>query len=104
MLILKASPIHGVGVFTTTAIRSGQRIPLFAVEDWRLRQKVTGYKRRYSVKAPDGWHGPANFHRMSIGWYTNHSTRPNVVMDGMFATATRHIKAGTELTLDYDKL
>ena len=104
MLLLKASPIHGVGVFTTAPIRKGCRLPLFEEQDWRLRRKVTGYKRRYSIKGSDGWHGPANFHRMSIGWYTNHSKKPNVAMDGMFATAIRYIPAGTELTLNYDQL
>ena len=104
MLILKASKIHGVGVFTTTPIRKGQRIDLFDKKDWRLRRKVTGYQRRYYVNGEGGYHCPANFHRMSIGWYLNHAGKSNVAMNGMTARAARYIRAGQELTVNYEEL
>lgn len=104
MLILKASKIHGVGVFTTAAIRKGQRIPLFKYSDYKFRRKVKGYQWRYSIKHDGGWSGPADFHRMSIGWYLNHAKQHNVAMSGMTAKATRYIKAGQELTVNYEQL
>jgi SET domain-containing protein len=104
MLILKASKIHGVGVFTTTSIRKGHRICLFEQKDYKFRRQAIGYQKRYSIKDKYGWHGPSNFHRMSIGWYTNHSEKPNIIMGIAFAISTKYIKAGTELTLDYAQL
>jgi hypothetical protein len=56
------------------------------------------------VRDRDGYHCPRDWHRMSIGWYLNHSDRPNVAMNGMRARATRAIPAGTELTVDYGAL
>ena len=41
---------------------------------------------------------------MSIGWYLNHSPRPNVRMRGMSALAVRALRAGEELTVDYGAL
>jgi hypothetical protein len=45
---------------------------------------------------------PADFNRMTIAWYLNHSDDPNIVSD---ATATfaaaRPIRKGEELTVDY---
>ena len=41
---------------------------------------------------------------MSIGWYLNHSSRPNVQIDGLSARAVRAIRAGAELTVDYGAL
>lgn len=104
MLILKASKIHGVGVFTTVPIKKGQKIDLFKRQDWQFLRKPKGYQRRYSVKGEGGWHCPADFHRMSIGWYLNHSKQSNVVMDGMTARASAYIRAGQELTVNYSKL
>ena len=45
---------------------------------------------------------PADFNQITMGWYLNHSDRPNVVVrdDLHFSTRTR-IAAGEELTADY---
>jgi Proteins containing SET domain len=43
-----------------------------------------------------------DFHRMSIGWYTNHSKQPNV--ETRTWKALRDIKKGEEITIDYDAL
>lgn len=45
---------------------------------------------------------PRNFNRLTISWYLNSSTNPNVVCDKDFRFfAKRRIKAGEELTVDY---
>jgi SET domain-containing protein len=41
---------------------------------------------------------------MSIGWYLNHSPRPNVRISGMTAETVRPIRSGEELTVDYSSL
>ena len=45
---------------------------------------------------------PPSLNRLSVGWYVNHSDRPNVVAgeDGRFRTL-RRIRKGEELTADY---
>lgn len=45
---------------------------------------------------------PPSLNQLSVGWYVNHSTRPNLVAgdDGRFR-AMRRIAAGEELTADY---
>ena len=45
---------------------------------------------------------PPNLNRLSVGWYVNHSDRPNVEAgdDGRFR-ALRRIRKGEELTADY---
>ena len=45
---------------------------------------------------------PPTLNMLSVGWYVNHSDRPNVVAgeDGRFRTL-RRIRKGEELTADY---
>lgn len=101
MNILKPSRIHGVGVFTTTAIRKGENVALFARGDWIFLKRCTGYQRRYCTPAPGGYYLPRDFNRMSIGWYLNHSARPNVDARKLAWRALRYIRPGEELTIDY---
>lgn len=101
MLILKPSKIHGIGVFTTRPIKHGQKLPLFGATDLKLRKKATGFQRRYSVKNEQGWHGPTDFHQMSIGWYLNDGgTKSNVTDE----RSLKFIRAGEELLIDYKTL
>ena len=105
MLILKSSKIHGVGVFTTAVIRKGAKPPLFPVKDWVLLPlgSLRGPRLRYAVPSVKGWWCPRDPHRMSIGWYLNHSKRPNCSADTPMK-ALRGIRAGEELTINYDDL
>ena len=107
---VRRSNIHGRGVFATAAIRKGTRI----IE----------YKgRRMSERAADEQYGDdegphtflflldnaividANRGGNSARWI-NHSCRPNceaIEEDGrMYIEATRNIRAGEELTYDYN--
>ena len=102
MLILKPSQIHGVGVFTTWAIRKGTKVQLFTPRDWIHAAQVRGAQRRYCPTAKGGgFYAPRDFHRMSIGWYLNHSTHPNVDARCNTWRALRFIRPGQELTIDY---
>ncbi|MFA6242688.1 MAG: SET domain-containing protein [Candidatus Hydrogenedentales bacterium] len=99
VLILKPSRIHGVGVFTTAAIRKGTKLPLFERGDWKCVRRVTGVLRRYCPVKKYGYYAPRNVHRMSIGWYLNHGKKPNV--DARNWRALHYIPAGKELAIDY---
>jgi SET domain len=108
MLLLRPSRAHGIGVFTTRAIPSGGRLALFAPADWRFVRHPKGEELdlclRFAVPEGDGFHCPRRWDCMSIGWYLNHSSRPNVRIFGMAARALRAIRAKEELTVDYDTL
>lgn len=102
MLVLKPSKIQGVGVFTTTKIKKGTTPPLF-FGDWIFKRRCAGRQRHFCVKTEGGYWCPRNYHRMSIGWYLNHSDTPNCSSDTNPKTL-RHIQAGEELIIDYSKL
>ncbi|MCV0439691.1 MAG: SET domain-containing protein [Hydrogenophaga sp.] len=111
MLILKPSTnAGGVGIFTTRAIRSGEPLHLFADEDWRfvteedLKDGERFLVRRFGIPEKNGWHIPADWNHMSIGWYLNHADLPNVHHKDYVYYASRHIRRGEELYLDYESL
>jgi SET domain-containing protein len=105
-LILKPSLIEGVGVFTLTPIKKGDRVPLFKKDDSTIisrRENVRlpqEYSRYHVPDRDENWWGPIDYHRMSIGWYLNHSTTPNIDAVDDFV-ALRRIKIGEELTINY---
>lgn len=46
---------------------------------------------------------PKNFNQLTVAWYLNHSSKPNVVADKEYTFyALCDIKKGQELTVDYD--
>jgi hypothetical protein len=106
-LILKPSKIAGLGVFTMTPIKCGAKPPLFSRKERVKLVRPTDadfLTKRYCPydKQMSGYWAPWNFNRMSIGWYLNHSPRPNI-HPKTFA-ALRNIKRGEELTVDYEQL
>jgi len=110
---LRASKIHGVGVFAYQNIAKGVLLPLFEENDYRFIKTAQIVKtglpikliQKYSIEFPDGYSSPKNFHRMSIGWYLNDSAKPNAFNDEDFNFfAIRNIKKDEEITVDYDKL
>jgi len=105
------SRVHGVGVLAICDIPAGTR--LFAGEDERVAWVSLAAVRRLPRHVRqlyhdfgilwDQWLGvPRTFNMLSVGWYLNHSDRPNVAADddGRFHTL-RRIKRGEELTADY---
>lgn len=118
-IILKPSKIHGVGCFTIKKIKKGEVIEnLWDNKDYKFvynRRKLLiclKYPERkflyetYCIKTLGGWWCPLNFGRMSTAWYLNHSNKPNLASNdgGYTYYATRDIKSGEELTIDYKKL
>jgi hypothetical protein len=112
MLVLRPSPIQGVGVFTTAPIAAGEHLRLWQQEDWRFVSfaeaaadpELSAAVEIYCVREADGFHCPLDFHRMSIGWYMNHSDAPNVryrAPNDFEYCATRDIAAGEEILCDY---
>ena len=115
MLKLMPSPIAGVGVFTTEPVLAGGHVRLWGDGDYRFltfAQAEADPEFRaggdtWCVTDADGYHCPADFHRMSIGWYMNHSDTPNVAWrtkPDYEYFATRDIAAGEEILCDYAAL
>jgi SET domain-containing protein len=105
------SRLHGVGVIAIRTIPKGTLV--FAGEDehavWvrcsTVRRLPAALRALYEdFGMLDGaWLGvPVSFNQLSVGWYVNHSDRPNLVAgdDGRFR-ALRRVRAGEELTADY---
>lgn len=105
------SRTHGVGVRAIRDIPAGTRV--FHGES----ERVAWVSRAAVRRLPDAvralyedfgmvsgeWLGvPPNLNRLSVGWYVNHSDRPNLEAgdDGRFRTR-RRIRKGEELTADY---
>ena len=105
------SRVHGVGVLAVRDIPRGTFV--FRGES----ERVAWVSRAWVRRLPEGlrrlyedfgmvWGErigvPPNLNRLSVGWYVNHSDRPNLHADddGRFVTL-RRIRAGEELTADY---
>ncbi len=115
MFVLKPSPIQGVGVFTTRAIAEGEHLDLWPEEDWRFVPDAEAARdpqmaelgETYCVRDSGGWRCPLDFRRMSIGWYMNHSDRPNArpaPERNYHYFAARDISAGEEIVCDYSAI
>jgi uncharacterized protein len=114
---LRQSGIHGVGVFAVldipkdTCIFEGDKSKMvwFTEEDIclaSLPEAVQGFYKDFCVILSDGnskrYGCPDSFNNMPISWYLNDSQDPNVSCDKNYDFyATRNIRAGEELTVDY---
>jgi hypothetical protein len=112
---LKPSVVHsgGVGVFAIVDIKKGT--PLFEPDDdemvWIDSARISGLpkeiRKLYLDFGPlkDGKYGvPTSFNKLTVSWYLNESKTPNVTCDEDFKfRAAADIKAGDELTVDYDQ-
>ncbi|MFA5011955.1 MAG: SET domain-containing protein [Ignavibacteria bacterium] len=112
---LRPSSIHGVGVFSTGKIKKGTKLPLFEEEDHTFLHESnvihtnipSRVLAKYSIHFPEdkGYSTPKNFNRMSVGWFLNHSDKPNAVNDENYDYyALKDIPKGKEITIDYNKL
>lgn len=112
--ILKPAGRKGVGVFVTHGVAKDVLLELFFDEKpprlfpWMTLEDdkaLREYALRYGVETEEGvWCSP-NFSDMAIGWYLNHSSKPNAHHDAdSNYFASRDIKAGEEITIDYRKL
>jgi len=112
---LKPSPIGGIGVFAIRSIPAGinpfDGIP---IETWvqvplsRLKgtdKEVMRMVLDFGVKeGRKVWMPLGGMNALNISYHLNHSKTPNMkAMDGGdWFTSARAIKAGEELTVDYD--
>ena len=118
-VMLKPSPIEGIGVFAITDIKKGCR-NMFgkpdAPEDWItiskkeievLPQHTQFLVGNYCLYDDEHYFVPAHgFKKMDVSLFLNHSTNPNIVSinDGDYFEAIRDIKAGEELVIDYGEI
>jgi SET domain-containing protein len=112
---LQPSSIHGIGVYAIRDIPRGTNI--FLGDEgktiWISKDKIKNIdpelKKLYydfCVIKKDKLGCPKNFNSLTAGWYLNESRdNPNVRCDeGYDFFATRDIKKGEELTVDYSTL
>ncbi len=105
------SRLHGVGVVAIRDIPAGTLV--FQGESERIAWSSRAAVRRlpkairalyedFGMVAGDQIGVPPSLNMLSVGWYVNHSDRPNVEAgdDGRFR-ALRRIRTGEELTADY---
>lgn len=105
------SKTHGVGVRAIrdiparTLVFRGESERVVWVSRAAVRRMATAIRRLYEdfgMVWGDRIGVPPTLNMLSVGWYVNHSDRPNVVAgdDGRFRTL-RRIRTGEELTADY---
>ena len=102
---------YGVGVFTTHDITKGTFLRLFGNEDvFEERTRVLDEKsvpdnlKCYCIDMGDTLLCPPDFGEMPIGWHLNHSKNFNAEHTDYNWYASRDIKAGEEILIDYNSL
>ena len=109
---LQPSRIHGVGVFAIRDIPKGTYVfrgddeEMVWIRDSTTKRLDSETKRLYHdfCVARNGKFGcPTSFNMLTPAWYLNHSRKANMAADENYDFyATRRIKKGEELTVDYD--
>lgn len=118
-VMLKPSPVEGIGVFAIRDIPKGCR-SLFGepdkADEWisipkREIDALPAHARflvgNYCLYDEENYFVPAQgFKKMDVSLFLNHSHEPNIVSisDGDFFEATRDIQAGEELLIDYGEI
>ena len=116
-IMLKPSAVSGIGVFAICDIPEGCRnifskdaggwIQLSMAEVEQLPASSREFIETYYLYDADHYFIPDHGCKvMDMANYLNHSNSPNIVsvMDGAFFEATRDIKKGEELLVDYGKI
>lgn len=118
-VILKPSPVAGIGVFAIRDIEKGCRA-MFSKPD-KNDQWITIARKEVEALADHAKHLIYNyclydeenyfvpdygFKKIDVSLFLNHSDTPNLksVEDGNYFEATRDIKNGEELFLDYGEI
>jgi len=112
--MLKPSPLHGIGVFSITAITKGERkifsdhesewIEISKEEVDALPQHARDLVENHCLFNETHYYIPEyGFKIFDLAVYLNHSDQPNLISinDGEFFEAIRDIEAGEELLIDY---
>lgn len=111
---LQPSPTHGIGVFAIRDIPKGCRtffsretgnyIQLSIAEADQLPAHAKNFIETYYLYDADHYFIPAHGCKiMDMANYLNHSSTPNIISveEGVWFEATRDIKTGEELFVDY---
>ena len=104
--LLKPSK-YGVGVFAAHDIVKGTYLKLFGDESVRTMQRseVPEIFQDYCVGKGEMLTCPTDFSAMHVGWYLNHSKDGfNAKHQNFKWFASRDIKAGEEMLVDYNTL
>lgn len=111
---LRPSKIHGVGVFAIRKIKKGtymfrgddaEMVPVKNLNLGKLPREVRKLYEDFAViDKKRTYLCPKNFNALTVSWYLNESKNPNVGYDKTKCDffALRDIRAGEELTVDYD--
>lgn len=108
--VLKPSSIKdaGVGVFAVHSIVAGTKLHLHTdnhVSRELKPDKVPAELLKLCIaEENETYICPEHFNRVEMGWYVNHSLKPNIEKreDGFHAIAD--IKPGDEIVMDYNSL
>ncbi|PZR35657.1 MAG: hypothetical protein DI538_14850 [Azospira oryzae] len=118
-VMLKPSPLEGVGVFAIRDIPKGCRdmfgkpdaadewITLTKTEVAALPSSARFMIGNYCLYDQDHYFVPAHgFKKMDVALFLNHSDSPNIISinDGDYFEAISDIKAGEELVIDYGEI
>ena len=98
----RASPIHGTGIFATSAIAAGELLVIaggivFTEEEWKAGSVPLDPAKRYNEGRIDELYLIANPIDEDMSYFFNHSCDPNF----WWPYARHDIQAGEELTYDY---
>jgi SET domain-containing protein len=108
--VLKPSTVEGagVGVFATQDIPKGSQLALHTEDHSSRRMRESDIPKELldlCVAEEGGWYKcPEQFNHVEIGWYVNHSDRPNIGGQHGKHVALHNIKAGEELFMNYNVL
>ena len=119
-VMIRPSPIEGIGVFAIRDIPAGCRsmfsAPLADKDEWLKisRTEIDGLPAHakqlietYCLYDDDNYFVPEyGFKKMDLVNFLNHSDEPNVISinDGEYFEAIRDIKSGEELVIDYGEI
>lgn len=104
---LKPSKIWGIGVFARVNLKKGLKLNDYITDDsvFIKNPKDLEMARLLGVETKKGWLMPKDLSRISIWWFLNHSSRPNVIIEDREIYVTgRKIRKGEELKIDYRAL
>src|ERR1700688_2167886 len=109
-LVLKPSPLGGVGVFAAENITAGTMLLRTCdVRTLKVRDLPSEFAKYCIFINDEESRGPSRFDHMEIGWFINHSHTPNIALipDDNRAhvfEAIADISTGDEILLDYNSV
>ncbi len=117
LVILRPSPLHGIGVFALIDIKKGQRnifsndksewVRISKVEVEALPAHSKALIENFCLYDEESYFVPEyGFKMVDLVIYLNHADEPNVmsINEGEDFEALRDIKAGEELFIDYGEI